>query len=245
MTGIRVVLIACLLSLCGQAWASDAPAIRAGGRVGIIEMVTNDVTHFHVGRTEVNSFMRTYRAEWAAADLIDVPLMTSLTNAGFVPVPIAPSDTLRKERQSWFVDKPQAKKLARGCMKELARLMADQNLAAVIVIAPGANNDPEFMWSRMPESIQGFGILTSEEPNGVTKGAVFDLTQIVLVANTSDGAELVVRDWGAVRSYDWPEFDATMNLKALTRAQLASVQPVISEAIKQRIATRIVPRLKS
>jgi hypothetical protein len=47
MTGLRVVLVACLFSLCGSAWAATIPA---GGRVGIIDMVTNDVTHFHIGK---------------------------------------------------------------------------------------------------------------------------------------------------------------------------------------------------
>ena len=244
MTRVRIILIACLVSLCGHAWAADTPAIQAGGRVGIIEMVTNDVTHFHVGRSELTNFMRTYRGDWGASDVIDVPLMNALADAGFQPVAVAASETLREEKQSWLIQNPQANKLSRGCLKELARIMADVNLAALIVVAPGANSDPDFVWSRLPKTVQGFGVMTSDEPTGGTKAAVFDFTQIAIVANTADGAALVVRDWGANLPYDWPGFDSRTNLKALTNGQLAQIRLVIEDAMKKRIATRIVPRLK-
>ncbi|MEJ0039907.1 MAG: hypothetical protein WDO68_28360 [Gammaproteobacteria bacterium] len=55
MTGLRVVLAACLVCLCGIAWGAT-PTIAAGGRISIIEIVTRDVIHFHIGRAEVNNF---------------------------------------------------------------------------------------------------------------------------------------------------------------------------------------------
>ena len=244
MTGIRVILIACLLSVCGQAWGADVPAIRAGGRIGIIDMVTNDVTHFHVGRSEVTSFMRTYRADWGAADLIDVPLMSSLKEAGFEPVAVAPSDELRKERQSWLIQNPGANKLPRGCMKELGRIMTELDLAALIVVAPGANSDPEFIWSQLPKTVQGIGFSTNDGAGSNPKATVFDFTQFAMVANTGDGAGFIARDWGGNLQYDWPGFSAGGNLKALTDAQIAQLRPVIAEGMKKRIATRVMPRIK-
>ena len=248
MTGARVVLTACLAFLCGVAWGADAPAIPAGARIGIIDIVTNDVTHFHVGRAEVNSFMRTYRGNWDAADLIDDPLMTSLTGAGFVPVPVGASEELRKERQSWIIQNPQANKLPRGCLKELDRIMTEQNLGALIIVAPGANSKPEYVegnrWSRLPASVQGLGFSTSDDPDGTTKPAVFDFTQMVVVARTEDGARLVVRDWGGNRSYEWPGFDPGANLKELPIAKLAPLRPLIADAMKKRITTRLMPQIK-
>jgi hypothetical protein len=248
MTGAKVVLMACLVSLCGVAWGADAPALPAGARIGIIDMVTNDVTHYHVGRAEVNSFMRTYRGDWGGAEIIEGPLATSLTGAGFVPQALNASDALWKERQSWIIQNPRANKLPRGCLKELGRIMVEQNLAALILVAPGANSEPEFVegdrWSRVPRTMQGFGFSTSDDPNGVTKPAVFDFTQMVVVANTADGPRLVARDWGGNRIYDWPGFDPGPNLKALSDTQLAQLRPVMAEAMKQRIATRVMPHLK-
>jgi hypothetical protein len=245
MTGLRVVLIACLVCLSGGAWGATIPA---GGRVGIIDMVTNDVTHFHIGRAEVNNFMRTYRGNWVSADLIDDPLIASLNAAGFQPVAIAPSENLRKERQSWIVEKPRADRLPRGCMKELGRILTEQNLAALIVVAPGANSEPEYVdgdrYSRLPGSMQGFGFSTSDNPIGTTKAGVFDFTQIVVVAKDGDGQALMLRDWGGNRVYDWPGFDPGANIKALTEDQIAQLRPVFTEALKKRIDTRIMPRLK-
>ena len=248
MTGLRVVLIACLVGLCGGAWAAAAPTIPAGGRVGIIDMVTNDITHFHIGRAEANSFMRTYRANWVAAYLIDDPLIASLNAAGFQPVAIAASDALRKDKRSWIIEKPRSDRLPRGCMKELARIMKEQNLAALIVVAPGANSEPEYVdgdrYSRLPGTLEGLGFSTSDLPIGTTRAGIHDFTQMVVVAKDGDGAELVARDWGGNRVYDWPGFDPGPNPKQLPEDVIAQLRPVFAEALKKRIDTRLMPRFK-
>lgn len=246
MTRLRIVLVACLFSLCGSAWAATIPA---GGRVGIIDMVTSDVTHFHIGKNEASSFMRTYRGNWVAADLIDDPLIASLNSAGFQPVSVPVSDTLRKERQSWIVEKPRSDRLPRGCMKELARIMSEQNLVGLIIVAAGANSEPEYVdgdrYSRLPGTLQGFGFSTSDLPIGTTKAGIFDFTQMIVVAKSGDGAELVTRDWGGNRVYDWPNFDPGPNPKQLAPDQIAEVRPVLEDALKKRIDTRVMPRLKN
>jgi hypothetical protein len=247
MTGIRIFLIACLVSMCGIAWGADAPAIPAGARIGVIDMVTSDIVHFHIGRVEVNSFMHTYRGDWTAAELIDDPLVSALTGAGFMPVMIAPTETLRDERQSWIVDEPRSGRLPRGCMKELARIMTEQNFAALVIAAPGANSQPAFVdgdrYSRLPHTLQGVGFSTSDEPIGSMKAGIFDFTQIVVVVKDGKGAELVARDWGGNRVYDWPDFDASGDLKSMSDAQIAQLRPVIADAIRNRITTRLMPRL--
>ena len=115
-------------------------------------------------------------------------------------------------------------------------------------MAPGANSEPEYVegnrWSALPRTTQGFGFSTSDEPNGITKPAVFDFTQIVVVAMTEDGPRLALRDWGGNRIYEWPGFDPGPNLKALTDTQLAPLRAVIADEMKKRIETRVVPRLK-
>ncbi len=109
-------------------------------------------------------------------------------------------------------------------MKELGRVLTEQNLGALILVVPGANSEPEFdarqRLSRLPKDMKGFGFSTSDEPDGITKPLVFDFTQMIVVARTADGAQLVVRDWGGAKLYDWPGFDPGGNVKALTDAQL-------------------------
>jgi len=249
MAGIRVVLLICLAAcgLAGVASAADSAPLPAGARVGIVDLVTNDVTHYHLGKSELTRFMRTYRAGWDAAELIDDPLMTALMGAGFQPQFIKASEALLRERDDWIVHNPRAGKLPRGAMKELGRLMTEQNLAALIVVAPGANNEPEFdargRLTALPRTLQGFGFATSDEPDGIKKPAIFDFTQFVVVASTGDGARFVTRDWGGNKLYDWTTFDPGENFKTLTGAQLAPMKPVLAEAIKTRITTRLMPGL--
>jgi hypothetical protein len=248
MTGLRVFLIACLVCLGGNAWAADSPTIPAGARVGIIDMVTSDVVHFHIGRAELNNFMRTYRGNWAPADIIDDPLIAGLTAAGFQPVAVPVSEKLRGERQSWIVEKPRSERLPRGCMKELGRIMREQNLGGLVVVAAGANSDPEYVeddrYSRLPGTVQGLGFSTSDLPIGSTKVGVFDFTQFIVIAKVDDDPELVLRDWGGNRVYDWPDFDPGDNIKALSDELIAQLRPVFADAIKKRIDTRLMPRLK-
>ena len=249
MTGLRVVLVACLACLCGIAWGADAPPkIPAGARVGIIDIVTNEITHYHVGKSELTNFLRTYRGKWSPADVIDEPLITTLTAAGFQPVAVSASEALLKERDSWLIKNPKAAKLPRGALKEMGRILTEQNVAVLIVAAPGANSEPEFdarnRMTRLPGDTHGFGFSTSDEPDGVTKPAVFDFTQMIVIAQTPDGPQLVLRDWGGNRLYDWPGFDPGGNIKALSDAQLAPLQAVYAGAIKNRIDTRVLPRMK-
>lgn len=249
MTGLRVVLVACLVSLCGIARGADAPpTVPAGARVGVIDLVTNEVTHYHVGKSEVTNFLRTYRAKWSPADIIDDPLMTALTGAGFQPVAVAASEALVKDRESWLIKSPTSNKLPRGAMKELGRILTEQNLGALVIAAPGANSEPAFdsrnRMNRLPTATQGFGFSTSDETDGITKPLAFDFTQMVVVVKTGDGPELVVRDWGGVRLYDWPGFDPGPNVKALGDDQLAPLQPLFTDIVKRRIDQRVLPKMK-
>jgi len=249
MTGIRIVLVACLAGLCGVAWGADAPPkIPAGARIGIIDLVTNEITHYHVGKSELANFLRTYRGKWSPADIIDEPLITALSSAGFQPVAVAASGELLKERDSWLIKKPTADKLPRGAMKEIGRILTQQNIGVLIIAAPGANSEPEFdarqRLQRLPADTRGFGFSTSDEPDGITKPAVFDFTQMIVVAQTEDGPQLVLRDWGGVRLYDWPGFDPGANIKELTDEQVAPLQPLFTDVVKRRVDTRILPRLK-
>lgn len=248
LAGIRSLLIVCLLSQVGLAWGADSPAIPAGARVGIVDFVTNDITHYHIGKGELNRFLRTYRASWSAAELVDDLLITTLIGAGYQPSMLKPSEAMVKDRDSWFIHEPRDNKLPRGAMKEIGRFMVEQNLAALILAAPGANSEPEFdprnRLTQLPRTTQGFGFTTTDEPDGIKKPAVFDFTQFIVVAATGDGPRLVLRDWGGSKLYDWNDFDPGENFKQLPNSTLTQIRPVIADALKNRVTTRVVPGLK-
>ncbi|MEP7242351.1 MAG: hypothetical protein ABI885_01550 [Gammaproteobacteria bacterium] len=247
MSNAKVWFFALLLSLTGAAWGADALPIPAGARIGVMDMMPTDVTHFHVGKTQVTSFMRTYRGDWSAADVIDEPLIWALTNAGYEPVSVQPSDTLRRQRQAWIVDKPQANKLPRDCIEELERVISAQNLSAIIIVAAGPNTSPESVEGnrlrKLPEYIQGWGFSTSDEPDGIAKPVVFNLSQMLLIQKTSDSAKLEYREWGGSYVYEWANFTPGADMKALPPAEIEKFKPVILDVVKRQIG-RLMPHLK-
>jgi hypothetical protein len=248
LTALKMAGVLLLAGLASPAVAADlALAIPAGGRIGIIDMVRPDVTHFHVGATPVKSFLRTYRAAWSVADVIDKPLIASLTGMGLKPVSLQASDLLRREKQSWLVSKPTSEKLPRGCLAELERLITDSRLSALIIVAAGQNVSPEAVegdrLQKLPDYIRGWGFSTIDDDQGRTKPVVFNLTQMLLVTKTTDGVRLEHREWGGTHLYDWPNFVPAADMKAMSNADIAQLRPVIADVMKREIA-QVVPYLR-
>lgn len=256
MSKVRAIWIAgwaMLAAIAGVAGSSAgaaelALAIPKGGRIGIIDMMTPDVTHFHIGATSIKSFLRTYRASWSVADVIDEPLIWSLTNIGLEPVSLQASELLRRQKQSWLMANPTGTKLARGCMEELQRVMMEENLSALIVVAPGPNSNPESVegnrLKKLPEYIQGWGFSTSDDdPDGLTKPVVFNLTQMIVIGKTTDGIRMEHREWGGSYVYEWANFTPPGDIKAIPDAEIAKLRPVITDVMKRQIA-RVTPQLQ-
>jgi hypothetical protein len=228
--------------------AELALAIPAGGRIGIIDMMTRDVTHFHVGASPVKSFLRTYRASWSPANVIDEPLISALTKAGLEPVSLQASELLRRQKQSWIVSKPEATKLPRGCLGELQRVITEGRLSALLIIAPGLNTSPESVEGNrlrnLPQYIQGWGFSTSDEPGGLTRPVLFNLTQMLLVQKTTDGGvRLEHREWGGNEAHEWTSFSPPADIRTLPETELSKLRPVVTDVMKRQIA-RVVPHLK-
>lgn len=232
----------------GLAAAAEMPlAIPAGGRIGIIDLTLPDVTHFHVGATPVKSFLHTYRPSWTTADVIDEPLIWSLTNSGLEPVAIQPSEDLKRHKQKWIIAKPESDKLPGDCLDELQKTIDDNMLSAIIIVAPGPNVTPDAVegnrLKKLPEYIQGWGFSTSDEPDGITKPIVFNLTQMLVVGKTTDGLRLEHREWGGNYVYEWANFTPPADLKVIPDSEIAKLRPVIADVMKRQIA-RVVPHLQ-
>jgi hypothetical protein len=248
LTAMKAAVLLLFAGFASSAIAAEmALAIPKGGRIGIIDLVRPEVAHFHVGATEVKSFLRTYSAPWSVAEVIDDPLIQSLTSTGLKPVTLYPTERLTREKQSWIVSKPTADGLARGCMKELERVIEDNRLSALIIVAPGQNVSPEDVdgdrLQKIPDYVRGWGFSTSDDDQGRTKPVVFNLTQLLLIIKTTDGIRLEHREWGGTHEYDWPDFVPAANFKAMSSADIAKLRPVIAEVMKRQIA-RFVPYLR-
>jgi hypothetical protein len=241
MLAVGFVLVASNVS------AADL-SLPAGARVGIIAVMATDVTHYHVGKTPQGSFMRTYRVQWMASELIDDPLAAEIKKAGFEPVFLDASEALRRQARPWFITTSQADRLTNAAMEEVQRIIAAENLKALIVVAPGPNANPESVSGnrlrKLPVYVQGWGFSTSDEPNGIEKPVVFNLVQMLLFGPTGNNIELAFREWGGGFVYEWANFNPGADLKTLPPEEIDKFRPVISDVLQRQIG-RLMPHIKS
>jgi hypothetical protein len=223
-------------------------AVPGGSRVGVIVVMPTDVTHYHVGKTPQGSFMRTYRVQWTASELIDDPLAAELKKAGLEPVFLDPPDLLRRQTRPWFITTSQAARLPNAAMEEIERIITAENLKALIVVTPGPNSNPESVAGnrlrRLPVYVQGWGFSTSDEPNGVEKPVVFNLVQMLLFGPNGNNIELAFREWGGGFVYEWANFNPGADLKTLPPEEIDKFRPVISDVLQRQIG-RLMPHIKA
>jgi hypothetical protein len=232
--------------------ASDVSAddleLPAGSRVGIIVVMSTDVTHYHVGKNPQGSFMRTYRVQWPLAEIIDDPLAAQIKKAGFEPVLLEPPDALRRQARPWFIQTSQAARLPNAALEEVQRLIAAENLKALVVVTPGPNANPESVAGnrlrRLPVYVQGWGFSTSDEPNGIEKPVVFNLVQMLLFGTSGSSSELAFREWGGGFVYEWANFDPGADLKTLPAEEIDKFRPVITDVLERQIG-RLMPHIKA
>jgi hypothetical protein len=235
-----------LVLVSGNAGADDL-SLPAGSRIGIIVVMSTDVTHYHVGKDRQGSFMRTYRVSWPASEIIDNPLANEIRNAGFEPVLLDAPDELRRQTRSWFITTSQAARLPNAAMDEVERIITAENLKALIIVAPGPNANPESVAGnrlrRLPVYVQGWGFSTSDEPDGIAKPVVFNLVQMLLFGQDGNNVEFAFREWGGGYVYEWANFDPGADLKTLPPEEIDKFRPVISDVLQRQVG-RLMPHIK-
>ena len=75
-------------------------ALPVGARIGIVNLLDPEVTHFHGSRQIENSFLKTYTVNWSVSGMLLAAVKDRLSQLGFSAVPLAPSDPLRRARES-------------------------------------------------------------------------------------------------------------------------------------------------
>jgi hypothetical protein len=248
----RGLLALCLsLALVAVVQAQDTRklSLPPGARIGVVDLMNTDVTHYHAARAATNSFMRTYKVEWQLAMQIEQPLAERIRAAGYLPVPIEASDLLRRNRQDWFVSTTRAPRLAKACAEELGRIAAEQQLAAIVIIAQGTNSSPEAVQGnrlrQIPSYIQGWGFSTVEDMAGdAAKPMIFNLLQLVLVEITPEGARMRHREWGGRFLYEWTTFVPPPDMRSLPDSEVQKLQPLLSDVFSRQV-NRLFERIES
>jgi len=227
----KVVFAACLLMACAlagpPALAKDPTQLllHKGARVGVVNMMDPEVTHFHASKVLAQSFFKTQPVNWQVDSMLSDAATQRLTQLELVPVAMGASDALMRNRDDFFVNNSVAKKLPSEAAKEFAQLAASERLDALIVLAPALNNSSQAggaVRRNLPDYLRGWGFVTGDTDE---KPALFNMTQVLLIGIEPDGAALSAREWGGGYTDEWSEYVPPDNPKQLPLDLLDRLQP--------------------
>jgi hypothetical protein len=209
--------------------------LTSGARIGIVNELDAEVTHFHASRHIENSYLKTYSVSWSVSSMLLGPLLDRLTQEGFVPVPLAASDDFMRSRESCFLNASLAKSLPKDCAHLYAQLAAAQHLSALILLGPGRNDATHSGGARhreLPEYLRGWCFVSGEGANPEAP-QLLNLTELLLVGISTNGATLSDREWGG-DGPRWSPYRAPPDLKLIPQAQLDQLQPQFGALLKHQ-----------
>jgi hypothetical protein len=241
----KVVLAACLLMaglLTGPVALGKDPTqllLHKGARVGVVNMMDPEVTHFHTSKVLAQSFYKTQLVSWQVDSMLSDAVSQRLTQLELVPVGMGASDVLMRKRDDFFVNNSVAKGLPREVAREFAQLAASERLSALIVLAPGLNNSSQAggaVRRSLPDYLRGWGFITGDTNE---KPSLFNMTQVLLIGIAPDGAALSAREWGGSYTDEWSDYVPPDNPKLIPVEQLDKLQPPFAR-ILGRQANRLM-----
>ena len=217
-----------------------ALALPAGARVGVVNLLDPEVTHFHASRQIENSFLKTYTVNWSVSAMLLTAVKDRLGQLGLTAVPVAAGDALRRARENCFLDAALAKGLPKECAALYAQLAASSGLSAIIALGPGRNDSAHAGGARhkdLPEYLRGWCFVTGgPDPEPV----LLDMTELLLVGVQGSKAELIGRAWGG-DGKNWTGYQAPPDLKAFPEQQLNQLQSLYGAMLKQQADTALAP----
>jgi hypothetical protein len=241
----KVVFAACLLlagSWAGPLALAKDPSqllLHKGARVGVVNMMDAEVTHFHTSKVLAQSFFKTQLVNWQVDSMLSDAVTQRLTQLELVPVAMGASDTLMRNRDDSFVNNSVAKGLPRELAREFARLAAPERLDALIVLAPGLNNSSQAGGAArrgLPDYLRGWGFITGDTSE---KPSLFNMTQVLLIGIAPDGASLSAREWGGAYTDEWSDYVPPENPKQIPLEQLDRLQPPFGRLLARQ-ANRVM-----
>jgi hypothetical protein len=236
----KVVTAACLLLLgfiaAPLALAKDATQLllRKGARVGVINLMDPEVTHYHTSKVITQSFMKTHPVTWQVDSMFADAVNARLAKLELVPVPLAPTVVLGRNRDQDFVENAPVKGLPKEVTKDLAQLATVQHVDAFLILAPSLNNSAQAAGAArrtLPDYLRGWGFVTGDT---LVRPSLFNLTQVLLVGVGPEGVTLNAREWGGAYAEDWGDYAAPANPKEVPPEVLDQLQPMFSHLVARQ-----------
>jgi hypothetical protein len=234
---------AALSLLGGTTVAAPKPAdlqLAAGARVAVVNLLDAEVTHFHASRQLQNSFLKTYTVDWPVNAMLMEALRERLTQMGLVPVAAGATQALSRAREACFLNAALAKGLPKACGPLFAQLAAAEHVDAIVVMGPGRNDSAHSGGARrreLPEYLRGWCFVSavrSEERAAENAPVLLNLTELLLIGLSAQGAEINAREWGGDQTQTWTAFKPPPDLKDIPDQQLSQLQPLFAAMLKQQ-----------
>jgi hypothetical protein len=232
----KVVFAAWLLVACSLALGKDPTplALPKGARVGILNLLDHEITHFHNAKVLTDSFLKTQPIRWQVDSMLSDAVTQHLTELGMVVVPVGPSDQLKHNREDFFVNNSVAKGLPKEVAREFAAVANAEHLDALIVLASGLNNSAQaagLVRRGLPDYLRGWGFVTLD---GNEKPTLFNMTQLLLIGLGPDGATLRAREWGGGYTDEWIDYSPPPNPKQIPNDELDKLQPLFARILSRQ-----------
>jgi hypothetical protein len=233
----KVVFAACLLLASTFAVAKDPTQLmlHKGARVGIVNIMDAEITHFHTSKNLSESFFKTHLLNWNVDSMLADAVSQRLTQLELVAVPLGASDALLHGRDENFVNNSVAKGLPKEVARQFAQLAAPERLDALIVLAPALNNSSQAAGGvyrkDLPDYLRGWGYVTGDP---TAKPVLFDMTQVLLIAITPEGAKLQAREWGGGYTDQWIDYVAPPDPKRPPVDVLDKLQPLFAHILQRQ-----------
>jgi hypothetical protein len=215
-----------------------------GARVGLVSVLDAEVTHYHAAPQLTGTSVKTQPVSWRVDLMFVDALQAALGALGVVPLALPPGDALRGLREQCFLDANLTKPLTKECAAPYSELARAQHLDAIIVLGPGLNNAAHAEATRrkeLPEYLRGFCVLTDGKP-GAGAPTLLNLTELLLIANTPQGAALAAREWGGAVSSVWIGYTPAADPRQLSDSQVEQLQPQFAGLLRgqaQRLLTHL------
>ena len=232
-------LVATFLVATGAVVAKEPLTLQlpAGARVGVVNLLDAEVTHYHAARLLQDSFLKTHPVKWPVAAMLLGAVSGELTQLGLAPVPLAAGAELSRARESCFLNAELAKGLRKECAGPFARLAAAAHVDAIIVLGPGRNDSAHAAATRhreLPEYLRGWCFVSGEGGAGADVApALLAFTELLLIAAGPAGMQIFDREWGG-DGHSWTGYQPPADLKAIPAQQLDQLQPLFGALLQQQ-----------
>jgi len=230
----KVVIAACLLLVSSVTVARDPTQLilHKGARVGIVNIMDPEITHFHASKVLTDSFFKTHLVNWQLDSMLSDAVSQRLTQLELVPVPVAASDALLHDRDENFVNNSVAKGLPKDVARQFAQLAAAERLEALVVLAPALNTSSQAAGSSyrkdLPDYLRGWGYVSGDPK---ARPVLFNMTQVLLIGVTAEGAKLNAREWGGPYTDEWPDYVPPGDPKRPALDLLDKLQPLFARML--------------